>query len=84
MMMIAPNYLARQKEGFQREGGGRGGRSKKERPERNSDARRGHSHRSLSVRGVGCEKQEKTWTVVWGSIPQERQRRLGISLILSR
>jgi len=27
--------------------------------DRNSEARRGGSHRSNSVRGVGCEEQEK-------------------------
>ena len=27
-----------------------------------------------SVRGVGCEEQEKTWTVVWETNPQEGQR----------
>ena len=33
--------------------------------------------------GVGFEEQEKTWTVLWGSNPQERQRGLGTSPILS-
>ena len=37
---------------------------KKGRLDRNSDARHGRSHRSNSVRGVGSEEQEKTWTVV--------------------
>jgi len=36
----------------------------KNRIDRNSDARHGRSHRSNTVRGVGCEEQEKTWTVV--------------------
>ena len=36
-------------------------------------------HRSLSVRGVGCKKQEKIWMEVWGSPPLEGQRGLGIS-----
>ena len=31
----------------------------------NSDVRRDRSHRFNSVRGVVCEEQEKTWTVVW-------------------
>ena len=53
---------------------GRGGRSKRGKLDRNFDARRGHSHRSNSVRGVGCEEQEKTWTVVWGTNPQEGYR----------
>ena len=64
--MIAPNSHARQKK---RGSGGRGersGRLKKGRPNSNSDARRGRSHKSISVRDVGCEEQEKTWTVVWG------------------
>ena len=51
--------------------GGRDGRSKKGRTDRNSNARCGRYHTSSSVRGVGCEEQEKTWTVVWGSNPQE-------------
>ena len=38
----------------------------------------------VSVRGVGCKEQVKRWTVVWGSTPQEGQRRLGISPFLSR
>jgi len=50
-------------------GGGRGGE-----PTRNSDVKRGRSRRSLSVRGVGREKQKKTWPVVKGSTPQEGQR----------
>ena len=74
MMMFAPNSLVRQKEGAHGEeeekaggggsegGGRRGGRSKKVKTDRNSDARRRRSHRSNSVRGVGCEEQEKTWT----------------------
>ena len=37
-------------------GGGRSGRSKKGMPNKNSDVRREHSHRSLSVRNVGWEK----------------------------
>ena len=65
-------------------GGGRGGRSKKERTKRNSDARRGRSHRSNSVRGVGSEEQQKTWMMVWGTIQQEGQRELGTSPILLR
>ena len=51
---------------------------------RNSDVRRGRSHKSLTLRGVGCEGQEKTWTMVWGSTLQEGQRGLGDSPILSR
>ena len=57
---------------------------KKERTDKNSDARRRHSQRYNSVKGVGCEEQEKTWTGGWGSTPQERQRGRGISPILSR
>ena len=36
----------------------------------NSDARCRCSHRSISVKGVGCEVQEKTWTMVCGFTPQ--------------
>ena len=70
MMMIAPNSLARQKEGillFR----GRSRKSNKVRSNRNSDVRCGRSHRSILVRGVGWEEQEKTWMVVWGSNPEE-------------
>ena len=63
------------------EGSG-GGRSNKGRLDRNSDARRGLSPRSNSVRCVGCEEQEKTWMVVWGTNLQEGQRGLGTSPIL--
>ena len=62
---------------------GRGGRLKNGRLDRNSDARRGRSHWSNSVRDVGCEEQEKTWTAVFGSNSQEGQRGLRISLIFS-
>ena len=81
MMIVAPNSLVRQNSGG---GGGRGKRSKKGRLDRNSDASCGCFHRSNSVRGVGCEEQEKTWTVVWGTNPQEGKRGLGTSPILSR
>ena len=83
MMMFAPNSLVRQKQGGGSEGGG-GGRSKKGKIDRMSDARHGRSHRSNSVRGVGCEEQEKTWTLMWGYNPQEWQMWLGTSPILSR
>ena len=83
MMMIAANSLVCQKEGVreeeEEETGGRG----KEGPT-GTHARRGRSHRSNSVRGVGCEELEKSWTVVWGSTPQEGQRRQGTCPILSR
>ena len=68
-MMIAPILLSTRSGGLRGGGGGRGGRSKKGRTDRNSDARRRRSHRSNSVRGVGCKLQEKTWTVVWDSTP---------------
>ena len=83
MMMFAPNSLVRQKQGGGSEGGG-GGRSKKGKIDRMSDARHGRSHRSNSVRGVGCEEQEKIWTVILGSTTQEGQRGLEISPIISR
>ena len=83
--MIVPTSLVHQKE-WLRGGGGGGGskRSEKGRIDRDSDDRCGGSHWSNSVRGVGCEEQEKTETVVWRSNPQEGQRGLGTSLILSR
>ena len=34
---------------------------------RNSDAWRGHSQRSFTVRDGECEEHEKRWTEVWGS-----------------
>ena len=36
------------------------------------------------VRDVGFEQQEETWMVVWGSTPQQGERGLGISPVLSR
>ena len=39
---------------------------------------------SVTVRDVGCEGHKERWTEVLGSIPQEGQRGLGISPILSR
>ena len=46
------------------------------------------AHNSLACQnlgqGVGCEEQDKTWMVVWGSTPQDGQRGQGISSILSR
>ena len=68
MMMIAANSVARQKEGGDR---GRCGLSKEGRPNRNSDARRGRSYMSFSVKGVGCEEKEKTYMVLWNSTSQE-------------
>ena len=68
--MITPKYLSCPPE----EGGsgrGRGGRSKKGRTDSNSNTRCEHSERSNSNKGIGCEEQEKVYTVVWGSIPQE-------------
>ena len=59
-------------------------RLKKGRIDRNSDARCGHSHKSNSIRGVECEEQEKTWTVVFGTNPQEGQTGMETSPILSR
>ena len=51
--MIVPNCLARQEDGVQGEG-----------EEEAEDRRKGGQTGSLSVRGVGCKEQEKTWTVV--------------------
>ena len=85
MMMIAANSLVCQKEGVreeeEEETGGRG----KEGPT-GTHARRGRSHRFNSVRGVGCEEQEKTYKQ-WCGIPLHRKGRGGgleISPILSR
>ena len=39
---------------------------------------------NFMVRDVGCERQDKSLTDVWGSPPQEGQMGLGISPILSR
>ena len=64
------------------EGKERGGRSKKGKLKRNSNARRGLSQKFLSVRG-GPERQEKLWREIWGSSPQG-QRGLRISPIISR
>ena len=61
--------------------GGRGGRSKKGRIDRNSNARRGCSHRSNSVRGIGCEEHEKTWT--WCGILINSRGRGGEGPVLS-
>ena len=77
MMMFAPKSLVYQKEGAQ-------GEVEERQARRNSDAKHGRYKRSNSVRGVGCEDQQKTWTVVWGTSPQKRQRGLGTSPILSR
>ena len=68
--MIAPKYLSCPPEGGG-SGGGEGERLKKGTTDKNSNARIGHSERSNSIRGVGCEEQEKIYTVVWSSIPQE-------------
>ena len=56
IMMIVHNALVSQKEGA---GGGRDGKSKKGRPNMNSDARRVRSHRSILLWGVGCEEHVK-------------------------
>ena len=50
----------------------------------NSIVRRGRSHKCLSVKEVGCEEQDKTWMVELGSPPQEGQRELRVSHILSQ
>ena len=54
--MIAPNSLVRQKEEAQGEEVEEAGNGRKD--------RRGCSHRSNLVRGVVCEKEKKTWTVL--------------------
>ena len=79
-----PKLSCLPEEGGSEGGGGRSGRSMKGRSNRNSDARCGRSQSSISVRGVGCDEQEMTWMVVWGSTSQEGQREPGIRYILSR
>ena len=63
------------------------GRKRQEIKERvaskNSEVRRRRSNRTLSIRGVRYEGEEKIWTEVWGYSLQVRQRGLGISPILS-
>jgi len=48
--------------------GGRGRKRREVKEREKLELRR--SHRSNSVRGVGCKEQEKTWTVVMGYTPQ--------------
>ena len=60
--------------------GERGGRSKKGRPKRNSDARCRSYHMSLTVKDVGCEKQEKAWKVVQGIFHRKGRRDWGLVL----
>ena len=78
-----PNSLIRRKEVAQREEEEEAGDRRKERqagtPTPGADA-----PTSPTQVSIGCEEQEKTLTVVCGSTPQEGQRGLGISLILSR
>ena len=74
MMIIAPQLSCPLEGGGLGGAGSRGWSLKKKRLNRNSDVRCGCSHKSISVRGVECEEQEKTWTVVWGSTVQEGQR----------
>ena len=40
-------------------------------------------HRSLSVRGVGCEGLEKIWMEVWCGVPQHWTGRRGLGLVQS-
>ena len=62
MMVIAPNSLARQKKGSQweeeQEAGGRRKRGPTGTPTPGADAPTGPD------RGVGCEEQKKTWSMV--------------------
>ena len=63
MMMIVPISLARKKKGIQGEGEEEAGDQRKvdqtETPTSSADA-----HRSLSIKGVICEEQEKKWSVM--------------------
>ena len=59
MKMIAPNFNARYEWVVKGEAGGRGGRSKIGCLKRNSDTKRGHCHRSFTVKDVVCEGHEK-------------------------
>ena len=61
-MIIVPISFVLQKKGE---------RSKKDR----ADASCGRSHRSNSVMGVGCEEEEKIWTVVWGVLSSHARNR---------
>ena len=70
MMMIAPNSLAHNSQG---EGKEEAGDQRKGGQIGNSDTRGESSHKSISVRGFGCEEQGKTWTVVWDSTPHKVQ-----------
>ena len=66
--------------------GGRGGGSNNRRPSLKSsdpDSKCGRSH-SFSVRDVEWEGQERRWSAVWGSPPEEGQRGLKDSPIFSR
>ena len=84
MMMLAPNSLVRQKEGAQGEEEEVAGCRRRKAGSVGVNTRSRCSYMSNLVRGVGCEEQEKTWTVVWGKNPLEEQRGLGSSPILSR
>ena len=80
MMTIVPNSLVRQKEGAQ---GRRRKRWEVEEKEDQQELRR-QVRTLLQVqlgKGWGYEEQEETWTVLWGSTPQEGQR--GYELFLS-
>ena len=54
--------------------GGEGGLTNRGRLKWNSDASRGRSHKSFTVRDVGCEAHKKRWTKVCDSPPEEGQR----------
>ena len=67
-MMTALNSLVHQKWLWGRRKKRREVEEREDRtPKGNSDARRGRSHWSNLVRGVGYEEQEKTWKVEWGA-----------------
>ena len=57
---------------------------KERKPRRNSNARRGRSHRSVTVTDVGYEGHHKRWAEELGSPPQKGQRGMGSSPIFSR
>ena len=84
MMMFVPNFLVRQKEGAQKE----------EKEEARGRRKAGSTGTSTpgAVGPIGpirsglsdARNRKKTWMVVWGTNPHERQRGLRTSPFLSR
>ena len=74
MIEIASNSHPRQKEGARVKG-------EEEAKDQIKGVQKRNSHRSILVRVMGCEGQEKIQTDVQDSPPQEGQRKIGISYI---